>query len=355
MATVVDRKNSDGEIIGYQFKIRRKGFPVQSKTFTRKSDGEKWARKVESEMDAGAFIDRGAAEDTTVKQLVERYLKEVTPKRKGARQEELRLNAFLRYRLCGFSAAKVSKVDFQQWRDARLKEVGPGTVIRELNLWHAVFAHAASEWGIRIHENPASVKRPPQPAWRDRRLDPAPDENGLTEEARLLAAAEASSDKLMASIIRLAISTAMRQGEILALEWPDVDFDSGTLRIRNSKTDSARRDGVRGRTIPLVGRAVAVLKALAGEKKPAGGLVFPLDANSFKMRFRRLCEKAGITGLTFHDLRHEGTSRLFEAGLAMMEVASITGHQTLSMLQRYTHLHAKFLAEKLRSRTLEEL
>jgi integrase len=336
MATICERKNDDGEVIGFQVKVRRRGYPAQSKTFYRKGDAERWARKVEREMDDGVFVDRSAAQSTTLAALLLKYVAEVTPGHKGADQEAVRLRQMARSQLARYSAANVKAADFVQWRDERLTQVSPSTVIRELNCWHAVIEHARKEWAVHIHENPVHlVKRPTPAAARERRLEPLGD--GMTEADWLLAAADTCGDPWMRPLITVAIETGMRQGEMLALRWADIDVRKATARLLDTKNGEAR-------TVPLSSRAIATLEALP---RHVGGLVFPISANPLKMRYRRMVERAGIPDLTFHDLRHEATSRLFERGLDMMEVASITGHKTMAMLRRYTHLAATNLAKKL--------
>lgn len=337
MATIFERKNDQGQVIGYQVKVRRRGYPSQSKTFDRKTDADRWARKIEREMDDGEFVDRTSAHQTTLADLIDKYLEEVTPGHKGAVQERLRLEQMRRYRLAQHAAAKVKNTDFTDWRDERLKEVSAGTVIRELNSWHAIIEHGRKEWGINLPENPVHlVKRPKADPARERRLEPT-DADGETEEDWLLAACDSGRDTWMGAIVRLAVETAMRQGEILGLKWDDIDLRKSVALLRDTKNGDRR-------VVPMSNRARKVLEGLP---RHMSGLVFPIDQNAFKMRFRRCCDRAGLIGLRFHDLRHEATSRLFEKGLDMMEVAAITGHKSLSMLKRYTHLHAPTLAKKL--------
>jgi integrase len=338
MATIVERTNDQGQVIGFQVKVRRRGYPSQSKTFDRKTDAERWARKIEREIDDGVFIDRKSAHQTTLADLIDRYITEVTPKHKGAKQEEQRLRQLRGYRIAQHAAATVSNQDFVEWRNDRSSQVAPGTVIRELNLWHSIIEHGRKEWGINLHENPVHlVKRPTPDKARERRLDPIPDSDGKTEEDRLLMAADSDKDRFMGAIVRLAIESAMRQGELLGLRWADIDLSKSIAVLHDTKNGERR-------VVPLSSRARKVLENIP---RNITGMVFPIDQNAFKMRFRRCCTRAGIEDLRFHDLRHEATSRLFEKGLAMMEVASITGHKSLAMLKRYTHLHAPNLAQKL--------
>lgn len=333
MATICERTNKRGQLIGYQAKVRRRGQAPVSKTFTKKSDAERWARQIETEMEQGVFVSRVEAESNTLGDLVDRYLVEVTPTHKGAKQEGQRLRLMRRDDLCHRIVATLKGIDFAKWRDTRQGEVSPGTVIRELNLWHAVIETARREWGVHLPSNPVSlVRRPRANAARDRRLVG-------DEEARLFAACDADTLPWLGPITRLAVHTGMRQGELLSLTWDDICLDPQrpSAFLRETKNGDAR-------VVPLSSAARDVLERLP---QSISGHLFPIDQNVLKMRFRRACTRAKIDGLTFHDLRHEATSRFFERGLGLMEVASITGHKTLQMLKRYTHLQACDLARKL--------
>jgi integrase len=205
-----------------------------------------------------------------------------------------------------------------------------------MNLLGHVLEIARREWEADFEVNPFQrVRRPPQGQPRERRLSPA-------EESALMLACEATKNPYVRPIITLALETAMRRSEIVGLEWERVHLKEPSLQLTRTKTG-------RPRGVPLSSRAVATLSALrpatGGEPK---GSVFPgLTPNAFKLAFRRAVERAGIPDLHFHDLRHEATSRLFEKGLSVMEVASITGHQDVRMLRRYTHLQVRDLARKL--------
>ena len=129
----------------------------------------------------------------------------------------------------------------------------------------------------------------------------------------------------------------MRRGELLGLEWQHVDLDKRTAYLPITKNGT-------NRTIPLSLKAIETLQLLP---RDISGRVFPLSATALRGLWARACKRAGIEDLRFHDLRHEATSRFFEKGLNVMEVAAITGHKDLRMLQRYTHLRAEDLAVKL--------
>lgn len=187
------------------------------------------------------------------------------------------------------------------------------------------------------------------------------------EERYLLASADGVGcpdpriNRQMPRIIRFAIETAMRQGEILSLDWKHVDLSRRLAHIPKTKNSEPR-------TVPLTPAAVALLKGEGEEATPLRrGKVFPTTMSAVQQSWPHVLSRARrnyaadclheqreaqdgfLEGLRFHDLRHEATSRLFEHGLDIMEVASITGHKSLQMLKRYTHMRAERLADKLAS------
>lgn len=344
----------------WQAKIRRKGHAVQSRTFEKKVDAEAWARDVESKMDRGVFEDRREAETTTLRTALERYEREVTSKKKAQRQEKNFIKHWLERReFSEKSLAGLRSSDFASFRDARLKVVSTQTVRHELKLIAHLYNVAAKEWGIAVDNPLRNIKMPAQSKSRERRLSPE-------EERYLLAAAENSgaidkdgksrANPWIAPIIRFALATAMRQGEILALTWKSIDKAKRTATLEDTKNGDRR-------VVPLSPSALAVLETLP---RTLRGPVFATTQEALAQSWKRAVKRAqrlyaadcAATGeevdpdfladLHFHDLRHEATSRLFELGaLDTMTIAKITGHKTLQMLKRYTHLDASDIAEKL--------
>lgn len=150
----------------------------------------------------------------------------------------------------------------------------------------------------------------------------------------------------MCRIIRFAISTAMRQEEICRIEWSDVDFKKRIIVIRDRK-DPRRKNG-NDQKVPLLNLSGFDAWQLLLEQKVltgGNGRVFPYHHNSVGAAFRRARKKLGIEDLRFHDLRHEATSRLFEAGLSIEQTALVTGHKDWKVLRRYTHLKPENLHE----------
>jgi integrase len=318
--------------------ITRKGYPRQSRTFDLKADAEKWARDIERDMDRGVFVCRKEAERTTLAEALERYEREVTPAKKGAAQERLRIRAWKADPLAQRSLAFIRSSDLAAWRDKRLAGgTSPTTARNDLAVISHLFNVAAREWGMESLTNPVEKIKMPLPARaRDRRLDPRPDSEGRTEEVRLLSACDAGPHWL-GPIVRLALATAMRQGELLSLEWGNIDLTRKVAKLDDTKNGERRE-------VPLFPAALTVVEALP---RNISGKAFTIGTMAVVHAFQRACKRADIVDLRFHDLRHEAASRLFEAGFNPMEVATVTGHKTLQMLKRYTHLRAEDLAKRM--------
>ena len=331
------RKRGAGQ---WQAQVRRHGFPLQTKTFGTRAAADRWAQAVEYEIAQGAFVSRAEAEQTTLAELLQRYREEVTPVKKGAAAEATRLGAFQRDPLAQRFVATIRSVDIAHYRNERLTQVSSATVRRDLGLLSHVFEVARREWGIHIPNPVRDIRLPPHGKARTRRLNPARDDS-LGEEARLFRACAEARNKLLLPLVLLALETAMRQSELLSLRWEHIELDRGTAHLPDTKNGESR-------TIPLTPKAVVVLKDLREieQHRPFRGMT----SEAAKRSFTRAAKRAKLDDFHFHDLRHEATTRFFELGLNIMEVATITGHKDLRMLRRYTHLHAEELAKKLRDR-----
>ncbi len=315
----------------WHVQVRRKGYPVQTKTFTNRGDAEKWVSIIESEMHRGIFISRTAAEQTTLKELIDRYRIEITPHHRGHESESVRLTALAKHKFASRFIATLQPSDFAAYRDKRLETVKPGTVVREMGIFQQVIEQARREWGINLHDNPVRlVKRPKVQDARERRFEE-------DEEARLMAALDDCRTIYMKPLIEFATETAMRQGELLALSWDNIDLSIPSALLPETKNGSSR-------TVPLSKRAVQILKQLP---RQISGQVFPLSKDAVKKAWARATKRAGIVDLHFHDLRHEATSRLAEKVTNVLMLASITGHKDLKMLKRYYHPKVEDLAKLL--------
>lgn len=336
--------------------IRKTGFPTVVKTFRLKRDAEDWARATEDEMVRGLYIRRGPSERLTFESAMKRYLAEVTvTKRPFTQQGERRcskplIEFFGKYALAGITPELVAA-----YRDQRLagdgrvvrgkpKPRAPNTVRIELALLGHLFTIAMKEWCIGLAYNPVqSIRRPSPGAARERRLT-------TEEESRLMAAVAAHSNPMLGWIVTVAVETGMRLSEIVTLTRDQVHVSRRIVRLTDTKNSSPR-------TVPLtVTAAKTMRKALANPIRPIDtDLVFFGEPGRdgkrrpyvFSRTWQRIVKQAGLADFHFHDLRHEAVSRFVEAGLSDQEVAAISGHKSMQMLKRYTHLRAEDLVAKL--------
>ena len=324
MATFRKRSGS------WQALVKKKGFGQIARTFDTKAAAEAWAKVTEAELVRGVFVSRKEAENTTLSEALDRYEREVSSTKKGHRREKTRISIWKNHPLAKRVLASIRGNDMAIYRDDRLKAgYSANTVRLELAIISHLFEIAQKEWGMEGLHNPVkAIRMPSPPAGRDRRLQPG-------ELEKLL---ESSSEE-MNQVIRFALETAMRRGELAGMTWDMVDLKKRTVTLPETKNGQKR-------IVPLSSVAVAILKERLSTRR-IDGKVWDIGLDAISQDFAKACQKAGIFGLHFHDLRHEATSRLFEKGFDTMEVRTITGHKTLQMLARYTHLRAEDLAERL--------
>jgi len=356
----------------WQVRIRRKGHKTVTRTFETEKEARGFAAEVESQIYRNKWRGHSEAERMTLEEALLRYQQEITPTKRFSRPEHNRINRIIAYKdLSKRYLSSIRSTDIANFRDYRAKTdlLSPNSIRLELAIISHLFTVARSEWGMEALENPVEhIRKPKLPQGRDRRLDskrkrvtlPDGTKATLNEEERLLIAArEHGRTKIhkgiMERIIITAVETAMRRSEIAGLIWPHVDLKARVAHLPETKNGTARDVPLSPRMIKMLTEHKAAMERLRAEGAAEGVesdgeadlRVFPMTADSISQGFAYVCEAAGIDGLTFHDLRHEATSRLFEAGLGLMEVAAITGHKNLQMLKRYTHLRAKDLAARL--------
>jgi len=308
-------------------------------------DGEPQSKSFSTHGRAQAWVSRNAAAKVryaqhqnppnpftdTLGELTLRYGQEVSSQKRGAKTEGYRISMLSRVPLASLTVAEVTPEAIATYRNERLAVVANSTVRNELSIIRSTIETARREWGYELPFNVATlVSLPPLGLSRDRRL-----EDGEYEKL----ARELADYPIVWAFVRFAIETAMRRGEILALKWRNVHLAQGTVQVSTAKNGSPR-------TVPLTDGAVEVLQGL----KVEGETVFNLDISALRWAWTQACDRAGLKDLRIHDLRHEGCSRLFELGLTVPEVASISGHKTAAMLLRYTHPNARDIRSKLKGR-----
>ncbi len=315
----------------WQARVRRQGYPPQSDTFRTKAAAERWAREVEAKMDAGGFqAVTVEARRMTLGEALTRYATEVTPRKRGSTRELQRVEAWRAHQLAARPLANIKPDDLAAHiRDREAEGCGPNTIRLELALLSHVFTVARKRWGMAGLANPVKDTDKPSTAGtaRARRLKPG-------EEARLLQACEAGPAWL-SPLVLLAIETAMRRGELASLT--DDMIEGPIAHLPKTKNGDAR-------DVPLSPAAQDAIEAI---RKAQGGRLAMPAAVTMTHAFIDATKAAGLADLHFHDLRREATSRLFERGLGIQEVAAITGHRTWAMLAVYTKPRAEDLAAKL--------
>ena len=341
MATITKTPSATWKAI-----IRKRGWPTAIKTFRTKRDAQDWARRTEDEMVRGVYINRAESDRLLFDDALDRYLREVTPTKKPTTASAERHKAkTLKNFFSDFSLAAISPDLVAEFRDTRLEDgKSPSTVRLELALLSHLFTIAIKEWRLGITYNPvANIRKPTPGKGRDRRIT-------ALEEKELVEACNNHSNPMLGWIVRTALHTGMRAGEIKSLTRKQVDLSKRTIFLSETKNGTAR-------TVPLTRQATTVLReALSHPIRPHDtDLIFWGEPGKdgkrrpyeFRPAWRRTLQSAGITGLRFHDLRHEAVSRLVEAGLGDQEVAAISGHKSMQMLRRYTHLRAEDLVGRL--------
>lgn len=322
--------------------IRKKGHRPISKSFRTKTAAKRWALDAEDKIESQQFDDPRDIENITVSYLVDRYIEEFEPKpsKKGS------LN-IIKAGLGKFHLTELQASDIVNHCRKRRREANasPATQSQDVGYLGEVLRLARSYWGLPYRADPIGDARvilkiarngqPPligRPIQRDRR----PTKSELTK----LRKHWKENDRQiipMGDIMDFAVATAWRLGEICRVEWADLNTSDKTVIIRDRK-DPRNKYG-NDQIVPLLGDAWKILK----RQPKVSEYIFPYNERSVSTAFARACKKLDIKGLRFHDLRHEGTSRLFEAGYQIPEVSLCTGHKDWAMLKRYTQLKAKDL------------
>lgn len=332
MATI--RKKGEFQ---WHVQIRKKGFEPITKTFDTKVDADNWAKVKESEMVRGVYTNASESESTTLSELIDRFVKEFAPHHYRQREDNKESWRFqcqhIRTHLGAHFLSSLDQKLITKYREDRLKLVKDSTVRKELFMLSKILNFGEIECGISLPRgNPVmKIRKPSESKSRDRRLD-------VDEWAKFVDECKASRNIYLLPAVELAVESGMRQGELLGLIWKNIDIKRSLAFLPQTKNGEAR-------TVPLSPRAMAILVALP---RSIGGLVLPIQRMTLYHVFHAAVMRAGISDFTFHDLRHEALSRLAERGdFSVLELASISGHKTLQMLKRYTHLQAEDLAKKL--------
>lgn len=352
MAVIQERKDKSGKI-KYRALVRLKGYPPQSATFERRTDAKKWAQDTESAIRHGRYFPSQESRKHTFSDLIDRYIIQVLPhKPKMIKQQKSQLtwwkNQLGHYLLAEVSPALISECKERLFSDKKAngKTRAPATVSRYLSALSHAFTIAVNEWGWLEHNPVSKVKKPTEPRGRVRFLDEA-------ERKELLTACKESSNKDLYPIVVLALSTGMRQGEILTLQWKYIDLQRRQLALHETKNNERR-------VVPIVGYALEVLSEHGKIRNIQSDYVFPKCAQKGQAAIRKAWQKAldeaKLKDFRFHDLRHTTASYLAMNGATLAEIAEVLGHKTLQMVKRYAHLseaHTSSIVEKMNAKIFD--
>ncbi|RYE11007.1 MAG: site-specific integrase [Hyphomicrobiales bacterium] len=314
----------------WQVQIRRTGEHAVTRTFTLKADAAAWARSAELAAEASDVPKQGNC-TYSLDDVLQRYEKEVVQGRESDSSEDFMIRVMRRDPMASKPLHLLSTTDVAAYRDARLKVSKPSSVVRHLRLLLHALKVAKQEWGWPVKLDDIRRIRMPKVA-----IKPVA-RISESEFERICEASRRLKNPALRISLELAISTCMRRGEILRLDWSDIDLGARRLLIRSAKNGHPRM-------VPLSPQAMTVLGSLPHREGP----VVQITLVAFKLAFARARKSSGVT-FRFHDLRHEAISRLFEMGLTVPEAQLVSGHRTLSQLGRYSHPDVQRIAGKLES------
>lgn len=351
MATIEKRETDNGDI-SYRVKVRLKGYPAQSATFQRLTDARKWAQQTEAAIREGRHFKTAEAKKHTLADMIDKYIKDVLPgKSAKLRSNQITQLNWFKTEIGAFTLADISPAVITQCRDKLLTEIGnrgkvrtPASVVRYMSALSHAYTIAVNEWQWLEDSPMRKVKKPKESRGRVRFLDD-------NERARLLQACKESSNEWLYMCVILALSTGMRQGELMGLKWSDVNLKDRYIILHETKNGERRR-------VPLAGYALELLHEHAKVRRLDTPLLFPGKTHKDKpidlrKPFETALKRAEITDFHWHDLRHCTASYLAMGGASLAEIAEILGHKTLQMVKRYAHLsdgHVSSVVEKMNAK-----
>lgn len=329
--------------------VRRKSRYI-SETFRRKDDARSWALNAERQIDRGeAPKGARAARLTTFSDLIDLHIEDMKEVGRAPGRSKNATLAMLRRQLGSLNMLELDRDRIIRFGRARAEQgAGPMTLSIDIGMIKLILSHAAAVHGVSIPVEPIdlariALKRLGLVGKGNERNRRPTDE----ELAKLIAHFEGNDRQIipMGRIIKFAVATAMRQEEICRVTWSDLNERTKMLIIRDRKDPREKRGN--DQRIPLLSvsgfDALALIEEQRSIRANEDDRIFPYHHKSAGTAFTRACKDLAIKDLHFHDLRYEGTSRLFEAGFAIEQVALVTGHKDWKMLRRYTHLKPESL------------
>ncbi len=346
MASINKHTSYDGKT-SYRVRVRLKGYPIQTASFVRLTDAKKWAASTESAIREGRHFKTAEAKKHTVSEMIDRYCTDYLPNNKDKKyslKEQKERKSKLEWWSKNIGHYLLADIT-PQIIDEHLSKMtqAHATIDKYLKNLSHVFTIAVSKWGW-LTDNPAKkVTSPELPDGRVRYLDD-------DERDRLLQACKESSNVWLYMCVTLALSTGMRQGELMGLKWPDVNTKDSFAILHKTKNGERRRVAIVGHGLELLREHRKVRRLDTDLLFPGKNPEKPID---LRKPFETALKRAEITDFKWHDLRHCTASYLAMNGASLAEIAEVLGHKTLAMVKRYAHLsdgHVSSVVESMNAK-----
>lgn len=334
MASIEKRQIKDGST-SYRVKVRLKGYPTQTATFSRLTDAKKWVQQTETAIREGRHFKTSEAKKHTLSEAIDRYKSYILAHKTNSIANQENYLKWWNKEIGEYRMFDISPSLIIEYRDKLLgsenkygRKIGSATANRYVTALGHVFTVAMNEWEW-IENNPIrKVKKYKESRGRVRFLSD-------DERESLLQACKKSTNSYLYIIVVLALSTGARKMEILSIKHQDIDFDRGTIILHETKNGERR-------VLPLQGYAMSLMKEHVKNCNLECEYVFSSGKKCQPIDIRRAWEssikKSGIDDFRFHDLRHSAASYLAMNGASLAEIAEVLGHKTLQMVKRYAHL-----------------
>jgi integrase len=339
MASIYKRKNKKGKHISWKAVIRIKGYPSVCQSFERKEEAEDWANRNEREIKRGQFNFAQHNKFYTLEELIERFINDGKLEHHKSSKDTIRhfqywKNILGKYALVHITTELIGKerqklINTLISKGSKVSKRSPATINRYMSSLSTVLTYAKKiKW---IAENPCfAFTKLKESDGRDRILL-------IDEVQRLLSVCKESINQYLYCVVLISITTGARKSEILNLNWSDIDFENKIAFLRITKNNKPR-------TIPLIDEVIEDLQKLYQNRNINKSLVFASKTAfgkiDIKKSWHKALQAADIKNYVFHSNRHLFATLVAKQGASSLELQTATGHSSLSMLQRYTHLQA---------------
>ena len=315
----------------WQVLIRKHNLKPIYKTFILKEYAVRWARETEVKIEQGLYEDPTLSKTTTLKDVLAQYRDRVSINKKGYDQERYKINKITRSDIADKTLSQLTPLILFEFIEQQKKLYTASTVNKSITIVNLALNFAERFLGISLNKNPLKfIKRLKESQFVGQVIEPH-------EEALLLKHTEFSKLYWLKTAIVLGIDCGLRRGEILKLKADDINYNSSTAILRDTKNGETREIGLSQRAIQEIKKLPITID----------GKLFPCKRlDTFTFYYNQLKKWSGVKK-RFHDTRHTFASRSSTSGWSITEIAAQGGWKQLQVLKRYTHIKAEYLAKKM--------